>query len=482
MENIIKKYSFYASITDSRIITTTLKAINFETQVIGFVSSRGIKFTVEKSKSMKINAFIVKDIFQEFHLLSDDVTFLMSHQVLEKTDQKQHLQPLTVNVFINLSACRLVWLDGWTCQRAMDNLLGDLKDVTLYLDDIIIASVNHIDHMKTLGQVFERLEKAGITLQPEKYKMGKRKIKILGYLINEKGMLPDPEKIESILKIKPPKNKRQLRSFLGMCNYHRVFIVDYASLTAPLNNLLKLLKIIWNEKFDQYMEKLKTALTNAPIMSFPNTQEPYILETDASHQGMGATLRQGNHIIAYSNKTSNTTQVRYSTVDKELLAIVWAINQFIYYLYGRHFTVITDHNPLVHIRQSKNPTNRQFRWIEGLEQFDFTINYRPGHLNDTADILSRPEFTNAIVQNADVFNWKHGQSKDTDCIEAVKILSLNKKLPESNKYYKYENKLKAENGLLYYSRPNKLLLVIAMSDRLNIINHYHRFNFYCHAG
>ncbi|OAF69354.1 hypothetical protein A3Q56_02907 [Intoshia linei] len=111
-----------------------------------------------------------------------------------------------------------------------------------------------------------------------------------------------------------------------------------------------------------------------------------------------------------------------------------------------------------------------------------SLNYTPGHLNDTADILSRSKFTNAIVQNADVFNWKHGQSKDTDCTEAVKILSLNKKLPKSNQYYRYEKKLKAENGLLYYSRPNKLLPVIAMSDRLNIINHYHRSNLYCHAG
>jgi hypothetical protein len=287
-----------------------------------------------------------------------------------------------------------------TFQRAMDNVLRKIKGkfVLVYLDDIIIFSKNYEEHLQHLQQVFDCLEEANLKINPEKCHFCNKEIQFLGHVINEKGVKPDPAKIEKIVNMTSPRNVRQLRTVLGLFSYYRCFVKNFSKLVAPLNDLLKKdREYEWMIQHQQIFEDVKEIMTTAPILSYPNFNKPFILSTDASTSGLGAVLSQKDeegkeHPIWFASRTLSPAEKNYNITEQEALAVVWAIKYFRRYLHGSRFLVETDHSALQWLLNQptkENDNKRIIRWKLMLQEYDFEVKYRKGKANANADTLSR---------------------------------------------------------------------------------------------
>lgn len=283
-----------------------------------------------------------------------------------------------------------------TMQNAVNLLLDDLlnKGVNVYFDDILIYSNTVDSHLVLLEEVFIRLKKHNLKLKIEKCRFLRKEICYLGYIINENGCLPNPTKVECVQNYPVPKNTTETQRFLGLANYYRKFIKNYANLAKPLYDLLKKDQSFnWNTECTNAFNSLKSALISPPVLIFPNFEKTFIVTTDASNYAIGAVLSQGDlpndQPIEFASKVLNDAQKKYSTIEKELLAIVYAVNIFKHYIYGYEFILYTDHRPLVYLFNFKNPSSRLHRWKLALSEYNFKIIYRRGTQNTVADALSR---------------------------------------------------------------------------------------------
>ena len=232
-----------------------------------------------------------------------------------------------------------------------------------YLDDIIIFSSTVAEHFSRLRKVFDRIRAANLTLKPTKCCFGKKEIKFLGHLITENGVSPLPDKIQTIMEVQQPKTVKQVRAFLGLVGYYRKFIKGFSQVASPLNELTKKDAVFkWSQECEEAFQHLRNALINPPILAYPNYNSPYILETDASHTGVGMVLSQEQEgkqrVIAYAGKKLNDAQRNYSTTEKEALAVVCGLQQFESFLVGNKITIITDHIALKWLLTQKAPTGR----------------------------------------------------------------------------------------------------------------------------
>ena len=217
-----------------------------------------------------------------------------------------------------------------TFQRAMDNVLRKIKGkfVLVYLDDIIIFSKNYEEHLQHLQQVFDCLEEANLKINPEKCHFCNKEIQFLGHVINEKGVKPDPAKIEKIVNMTSPRNVKQLRTVLGLFSYYRRFVKNFSKLVAPMNELLKRdHEYEWELQHQQIFEDIKEMMMTVPILSYPNFNKPFILSTDASTNGLGAVLSQKDeegkvHPIWFASRTLSPAEKNYNITEQEALAVV----------------------------------------------------------------------------------------------------------------------------------------------------------------
>jgi hypothetical protein len=283
-----------------------------------------------------------------------------------------------------------------TFQRLMNYIYQGIayKYVVVYLDDTNIFSKTFDDHLKHLHEVFTRIRKAGLKLNLEKCNFWMKRLPFLGHIIEEKGISPDPDKIIAVQNITPPKNVTQLRSFLGLAGYYRRFIRNFSSIAQPLNQLLrKDIAYDWKDNCQQAFDELKQRLTTAPILIYPDYYREFILATDASYHGFGATLSQlakdkKEHPIAYASKSLRKEEVNYAATELECAAVVWAIEHFHKYLGTSHFTLVTDHSALKWMKSSQ-PKGRIGRWLLKLQPYNFTIIHKPGRVHSNVDALSR---------------------------------------------------------------------------------------------
>lgn len=282
--------------------------------------------------------------------------------------------------------------------RLMDKILGvDLEPhVFVYLDDIIISSDTFDEHCKLLGQVAERLGKAGLTINLKKSKFLQKSITYLGYVINENGLHTNPDKIRPILNYSVPKTPKEVRRFLGMAGWYRRFIPDFANLSVPLSDLLqKGKKFRWSDEANEAFLKLKSALISAPVLVNPDFTKPFAIQTDASETAIAGVLVQDweekgeERVIAYFGRKLTSPEKKYATTEKEALAVIESVNKFRGYIEGTHVTIITDHASLMWLQNLKNPTGRLARWAVKMQQVDMTIKHRPGRLHLVPDALSR---------------------------------------------------------------------------------------------
>jgi hypothetical protein len=200
----------------------------------------------------------------------------------------------------------------------------------------------------------------------------------------------DPAKVDVIRKWKAPINVHGFRSFVGLATYFRKFINNFSEMVMPLTNLTKKdTSFSWSEACQNAFDDVKGALTNAPVLALPNFSLPFVVICDASKEGIGAVLMQNDRPLAYESQRLLPAEVNYTVTEQELLAVVHALKIWLCYLEGPKFTVITDHNPLVHLPTQPNLSGRQVRWFEYLQRFDFNWVYRPGVTNLAANALSR---------------------------------------------------------------------------------------------
>ena len=285
-----------------------------------------------------------------------------------------------------------------TFERLMETVLRGMQweRAVLYLDDIIIFSSTVQEHMARLEEVFQRLQKANLTLKPTKCHFFQQQVEFLGHIVDEKGVSTDPQKIEAIVNWEIPRRVKEVRAFLGITGYYRRFIKDYAEIAKPLHQLTeKKNDFEWTDEVNEAFEKLKKALTQAPILGYPSQreQDTFILDTDASNCHIGGVLSQiqegQEKVIAYGSKVLSQAERNYCVTRRELLSVVHFCVQFKHYLIGRRFTLRTDHGALTSLFNFKQPEGQIARWLETLSEFDMEIIHRPGRVHSNGDALSR---------------------------------------------------------------------------------------------
>ena len=265
--------------------------------------------------------------------------------------------------------------------------------IVCFINDILIFTPNDFNlHLHQLKSVIKKSDQAKMKLKLSKCEFAKPQVEFLGHLICRDGLKMDPKKVDSIKRISYPTTKKDARSFLGMVGYYRSFIPDFAGIAAPLFNALQNNQpdlIRQTNDVKHTVDTLKQHLCQYPILQFPNFNEPFILETDASNTRIAAILMQlidGNKIIiACASRTLPHAEKNYGVLEREALAIVYGIQYFRPYLFGRNFLVISDHDCVKHIQNFKNPQGRIVRWILQLQEYSFEVVYRSGKENLVAD-------------------------------------------------------------------------------------------------
>ena len=283
-------------------------------------------------------------------------------------------------------------------QAAMRQTLAGLEHCAMvYIDDIIIFTKDVPSHLDALKQVFDRLREVDLKICPAKCEFCRTEVTYLGHIINAQGIKLDPKKIEPIVKMPPPICTLDVETFVGKTGYYQKFIKNYSAIAHPLMRLKgKNIDFAFGDKERESFEKLKKALCSAPVLRYPDFEQPFYISTDASGYGLGAVLfqkhgEQGTDElpVGYASRVLKDAELRYSATEREALAVWWACDHFIDYIDGQNVTVYSDHKALLALPQ-KEMGNRRLQLIaHKLMEFKYTIEYRPGIDNANADTLSR---------------------------------------------------------------------------------------------
>lgn len=288
-------------------------------------------------------------------------------------------------------------------QRVMSHVLRGIKGVSVYIDDITIFSKTWLEHLAIIKQVFGRLKQAGLKVKYAKCVWAAAECRVLGSIVSEKGIMPDPDKVAAVNKLPVPRNVADIRSFLGATGYFHEHIQGYADKSAPLRALLKKnVQFLWDKECQRAFEQLKADLVSGACLRMPDPSKPFVLTTDWSKRAVGAVLSQmlpedpsnpespdKEYVIAYSSRALNQAESHYAPTEGECLALVWATKKFRQYLHGQKFRVRTDHAALQWLTTARFENSKLERWAMRLQEFDYDVEYLPGNQNVVADHLSR---------------------------------------------------------------------------------------------
>ena len=319
-------------------------------------------------------------------------------------------------------------------QRTIENLLQGIKGVSVYIDDILISGSTLHEHLKILDTVLEKLQTSGLKLNKTKCFFLRHRIEYLGYIIDRDGLHPTTEKVRAIQEARTPQNVSELRSFFGIINYYHRFLPNLSTTLAPLYRLLqKDVKWTWEQEQDKAFTAAKKALQDDSLLVHYDESKPLILACDASQYGLGAvlshTMADGTERpVAYASRMLTVAEKNYSQLEKEGLAIIFGIKKFHNYLYDRHFSIESDHQPLSYLFNEKkgiSPTasSRIQRWALTLSAYQYTIRYKTGKSLCNADALSRlprPVTTNSDKLPGDLVHLVDHLSTTAVNAEAIK--------------------------------------------------------------
>ena len=284
-----------------------------------------------------------------------------------------------------------------TFQRLINGVLSGLDGCEAYIDDVVVYSNTWEQHLLQIWSLMYRLTEAKLTVNLVKTEFGHAHLIFLGHVVGQGQIKPVAAKVEAIVDFPVPANKRDYMRFLGMTGYCQKFCRNFSSVAAPLTNLLrKDQAYVWDEICDKAFTKIKALLLTAPVLVTPDYYKPLKLQVDASDQGVGAVLLQESsqkvdHPISYFSQKFNKHQRGYSTCEKEILALILALQHFEFYLSSamHPIEVYTDHNPLVFLGKMRNKNQRLLRWSLQLQEYNITIAHIRGCDNVIADALSR---------------------------------------------------------------------------------------------
>ena len=285
-------------------------------------------------------------------------------------------------------------------QRTIEGILHGIPNISIYIDDILVTGETEANHLETLSLVLDRLEEAGLRLKKPKCEFMQESVDYLGHTISARGIQPTKEKVRAVAEAPTPKNLTQLRSFLGLVNYYGKFLPQLANTFAPLYSLLqKDTKWTWGKDQQDAFREAKQQLTSSCVLVHFDPTKELILACDASPYGIGAVLSHrladgSDKPIAFASRSLADAEKKYSQLDKEALAIIFGVKKFHHYVYGRNFTILSDHKPLKHLFDYSRPipamaSARIQRWALTLSAYQYDIEYKPGSAHANADLLSR---------------------------------------------------------------------------------------------
>lgn len=383
-------------------------------------------------------------------------------------------------------------------QRLVSKYFSDIKGVSLYFDDLCISSNSKEENDEILKQVFERAKKFNIKFNFTKFRYCIPEVKYVGMIFNEKGMSPDPEKIQAVQNLKNPHNKQELQRALGMINYLRDFVPNMSQLVSPLRELLKKeVEWVWTDTHSEAFKQIKTEICSPRVLATFDPSSAVEIQCDASKDTLGFCMLQKGRPIHFGSRSMTITEESYAQVEKELLAICFATSKLHNYIYGHGcVTVFTDHLPLVSIlskSMDKILNNRLKRLKLKLINYQFSIKYLPGKYMYVADLMSRTGIkteaqedlsmkdfihclsTNVVKINEPRLKEFQDKSLNDDCIKEINTY-LHEGWPDIKTLYgevkhmfKFRNELQTNNGLLYYGTR----LIVPQTLRRFVLNILH---------
>ena len=358
-------------------------------------------------------------------------------------------------------------------QMVMEELLKDLTGVACYYDDILVVGSSENQLKDRTESLLQKLNVSGLRINPQKSQFNKKSVIFLGHQLSELGIGIDPKKKAALTDCSPPSSKDELQSFLGMINYYNSFVDNFASITAPLYNLLrKDTQFQWSDDINKRWKAILEALKKAPILVPYDPSQSVTLTTDASHQGLGAVLSQNGRPVAFASKKLSPSQQKYSTLEKEAMSFFWATTKkFSLYLKGRHFIWQTDHQPLEKLLHpetalSKIASARIHRWARALMPYSYTIVGKRSKEIPVADGLSRLPFESydsednefeyvAILECNPIsqFELREQTSISQELIEVIHRLEDGKPI-NHGPFFPLRNELSIHDGIVFYgNRP-----------------------------
>lgn len=327
-----------------------------------------------------------------------------------------------------------------TFQRNMNNIFQDLLDtyIIVYLDDLLVFSQDIEQHKQHLNTVLERLRQHQFYAKKSKCEFFRSKIDFLGHTISQGYISTQQEKIAALHNWPMPTTLKSLQRFLGFTNYYRKFVKNYAHITAPLYNICSSkVKFKWEQQHTTAFQEIIAALESATALKLPDPHKPFTIHSDASDKCIGAVLQQEDTPIQFLSRKLSDTEQRYSTREKELLAIVYALHKFRPYILGSPITVYTDHKSLEQTLTTEHSNYRLARWTELMAEYQVQIKYIEGSTNIVADALSRQlNATSVSSFSPDLSELKTATAND-------------------NTIAHFKQQLTAKDGL-YYNKSNKL--------------------------
>ena len=284
-------------------------------------------------------------------------------------------------------------------QRFIDQALQGLDGVCVIQDDVIVTGKDDDTHLANLEKLFQRFTKYGLRLNPDKCAFLQDKVVFFAIQVSKDGIQPTDDKVPAVRDAPAPTNVTELRSWLGLLNFHARYLPNISTVLHPLHELLgSNKKWQWTAECDKAFAKAKSLLMTAPVLVHYDPSQPLYLAVDASPYGLGAAIMHDidgvRRPIAYASQTLNSHEKNYAQLDKEAAAIMFGIQKFRMFIYGRHFVILSDHKPLEYIFGSKKaiPTlaaQRLQRWAIALSAFDYTLKHVSAKDNLLADGLSR---------------------------------------------------------------------------------------------
>ena len=365
-----------------------------------------------------------------------------------------------------------------------------------YLDDWIMTSNTFEEHIEILRTVFSRLRFAGLKYRPSKSQLCQKELLYLGHIISKDGMTVAPHNTEKIRKFPTPKNRTEVKRLLGLFGYYRAFIKGFSKIAAPIIKLTsQKVEFNWTQECEEATEFLRTQITSAPILAFPDFSQPFILTTDASTTSLGAVLSQmqngKKHPISYYSRTLNSSESKWESFERELYAIVCAVKHYKGILLNHKFEIRTDNSACTHVLTTADLKPKIARWAVQLGEYDYNVTHKPGRQNLVADALSRAEITTVdSSQGCDNLveqEMREDQKRDFYLGPIWRYIVKEKYPKDATKAQKHaiakdSNDFVVKNKVLYRLHGDKVLLAIPAKQRSLLLYSVHESLNAMHPG